>query len=363
MTSEIEKQIPGFRELMEKDTAESLKREGLKAGEVEPWEDGYRTKDTPDTFEWWYFDAESDDGGNAVVVFNTRPQTNPKGPLSPSVVLIMRSPEGEKVKLIPKFKPEDFSAAAEGCDVRIGENRVQGDLGRYELHVEVESCAADLVSTRETPSWRPGSGVSYSGRNKSNYFAWVVPVPYGTVDGTVVFKGNKRRVQGVCYHDHNWGNVSPGNAIDHWYWGRAHVGDFTLIFVEIVTRHVFGLGALKLHTFLLAKGQEILTDDGLPLSLTTSDFKEGPGGRSYPEILDWQWQSEEGRVALSLRNPKMIESIDMLEGTSWWQRPLTQIFANPRYYNFNADIDLTVDLKGVKATERGKALYELMMQK
>lgn len=363
MTAEIEEQIPGFRELMAKDTAELLQREGLKAGQVEPWEDGYRTKDKPGTFEWWYFDAEFDDGGNAVVVFNTRPQTNPKGPLSPSLVLIMRSPDGEKVKLIPKFKPEELSGDAQGCDVRLGKNYVHGDLSRYELHAEAESYAADLVYTRHVPSWRPGSGMTCSGRNKSDYFAWVVPVPYGTVEGTVVFKGQKRRVQGACYHDHNWGNVSPGSGIDHWYWGRAHVGDFTMIFVEMVSRHIFGLGALKLHTLLLAKGQEILTDDGVPLALTTADFRDGPGGRSYPEKLDWQWQTDEGRIAFALRNPQIIESIDMLEGTSWWQRPLSQLFAKPHYYNFNADIDLTVDLGGVKATEQGRALYELMMQK
>lgn len=363
MLAEIETQIPGYRELVERETAESLIREGLKAGQVEPWEDGYRTKDTPNTFEWWYFDAEFDDGGNAVVVFNTRPQTHPQGPLSPSLVLIMRSPDGEKVKLIPKFKPEALSAAAEGCDVRIGENHVHGDLDRYELHAEVESCAADLVFTRKVPSWRPGSGLCYSGRDNRDYFAWVVPVPYGTVEGTVAFKGQRRQVRGACYHDHNWGNVSPGSGIDHWYWGRAHVGDFTLIFVEMVSKYVFGLGRVKLHTFLLAKGDEILTDDGVPLSLVTGEFQEGPGGRSYPNKLDWEWQGEDGRVAMALRNPKIIESIDMLEGTSWWQRPLTQLFAHPHYYNFNADLELTVDLKGVKAAESGKALYELMMQK
>ena len=363
MTSEIEQKIPGFRELMAQETALLLQREGLQPHQVEPWEDGYRTHDTPNTFEWWYFDAEFDDGGKAVVVFNTRPQTHPQGPLAPSLVLIMRSPDGEKVKLIPKFKPEELTADPARCNVRLGNNHVCGDLDRYELHAEVESYQVDLVFTRQVPSWRPGAGINSSGKDHSQYFAWVVPVPYGKVEGTVVFKGQKRQVRGACYHDHNWGNVSPGSGIDHWYWGRAHVGDFTLIFVEMVSRHVFGLGALKLHTFLLARGEEILAEDGVPLALTTSDFIPGPGGRLYPEKLDWQWQGEGGQVAFSLRNPTIIESIDMLEGTSWWQRPLAQLFSHPHYYNFNADIDLTVDLNGVKTKQRGRALYELMMQR
>ena len=347
----------------EVDEAEALEREGLKTGVVEPWEDGYRTAEQPDAFEWWYFDAEFDDGGNAVVTFNSSSLTHPKGPLRPSLLLIMKSPEGKKVRMIPEFKAEELSSAAEGCDVRLGDNHVNGDLERYELHVEVESYAADLVYTRNAPSWRPGSGISYSGREKSNYFGWVVPIPYGTVEGTVVFEGEKRQVKGTCYHDHNWGNVSPGMEIDHWYWGRAHVGDFTVIFVEMVTRHIIGLGSMKLHTFLLARGDEILTDDGLPLTLTASDFLKGPGGKSYPTKLDWEWTGEEGSVTLTLRNPEMIESIDMLQGTPRWERPLVHLIASPFYYDFNADMELTVDLKGVKATERGTALFELMMLK
>jgi len=363
MTSELEDKIPDIRERMEAETAEALKREGLKPGLVEPWEDGFRTKDKPDTFEWWYFDAGFDDGSTTVAVFNTKPMTHPKGPLKPSILLIMKSPDGKQVRLTPEFKAEEFSSAGDGCEVSIGGNHVRGDLDRYELHVEVDSYAADLAFTRKAPSWRPGAGVSYSGRDRNNYFGWVVPIPYGTVEGKVVFEGEKRQVAGTCYHDHNWGNVSPGLTIDHWYWGRAHVGDFTVIFVEMVTRHVIGIGSLKLHTFLLARGDEILTDDGLPLSLVTSDFKDGPGGKSYPTKLDFEWRGDEGSATLSIRNPEMIESIDMLESAPRWERPLIHLVANPYYYDFNADLELTVDLKGVKATERGRALYELMMLK
>lgn len=363
MITEIETQIPGFRDILKKDTVEALEWEGLKAGMVEAWEDGFRTKDIPNTFEWWYFDAEFDDGGKAVIVFSSRPQTNPKGPLSPCVLLIMKTPDGQKKRLTPGFKPEEFCASADGCDVRIGDNWAKGDLDRYEVHAEIESYAADLVFTRRTPSWRTGSGMIYSGWNKSKYFGWVVPIPYGDVEGTVVFEGKKRQVKGVCYHDHNWGNLSLGNGIDYWYWGRAHVGDFTTIFVEMVTRPVPRLGSLKMHTLLLIKDQEIITDDGVPLTLVTEDFQEGPGGRLYPQKLDFEWKTDEGRIALSLRNPAMIDAINMNEGVSWWRRPLSQLFRHPRYYNFNADLELTVDIPGLKANERGRALYELMMQR
>jgi hypothetical protein len=360
MAKELEEKFPDIREKMERDTAESLAREGLKTGVVEPWEDGYRTKDKPDTFEWWYFDAEFDDGSTAVVTYTSRPATSPKGKLRPILLLIMKSSEGENVRLTKEFEPGDFSASAEGCDVHIGPNSVKGDLDSYELHAELEDCSADLSITRSGPSWRPGSGVTYSGRKEDRYFGWVVPVTYGTVEGTIVFKGEKKRVTGSCYHDHNWGNFSLQSAIDHWYWGRAHVGDFTVVFVEMVTPHLPIVGSLNLHTLMLAKGDKVLTDDGLPLRLQVSDFVDGPLGGSYPTKLDWTWRSDEGEITLTIRNPKLIEALDMLDQKHRWVRPLVHLVSNPYYYDFNADLEVSVDLKGVKAVERGRALYELM---
>jgi hypothetical protein len=35
--------------------------------------------------------------------------------------------------------------------------------------------------------------------------------------------------------------------------------------------------------------------------------------------------------------------------------------ANPYYYDFDADLELTVDLKGVKEKVTGRAIFEKMM--
>lgn len=355
MARDLEDKFPDIRERSQKATTDALAREGLKAGVVEPWEDGYRTKDKPDTFEWWYFDADFDDGSTAVVTYTSRPATNPRGDLVPTLLLILKNAQGEKVRLSKEFEPGELSASAEGCDVRIG---VKGDLETYELHAEAGDCAADLTIKRSGPSWRPGSGITYSGRKEERYFGWVVPITYGTVEGSITFKGEKKQVSGTCYHDHNWGNFSLDSAIDHWYWGRAHVGDFTVVFVEMVTPHIPMIGSLNVHTLMLAKGEEVLTDDGLPLRLQTGDFVDGPLGGHYPTRLDWTWHTDEGDIGLRIRNPKLIEALDLLEKTPRWKRELIHLVRNPYYYDFNADLELSVDLKGVKVVESGRALYE-----
>jgi predicted secreted hydrolase len=350
-----------LRKKMAEENAASLERLGLNPNVVEPWEDGYRTAKEDNTFEWWYFDAQFDDGSTAVIVFSTKPHTKPKSPLSPSVLIIYKSRDSDKESYGPKFPEGELSASSEGCDVRIGPNWVKGDLNGYELHTEVEGISIDLTMTRETPSWRPGAAVSYFNSAKTRYFAWVVPIPYGTVKGTITRDGGTSEVKGTVYHDHNWGNAVMGSMLDHWYWGRAHVGDFSLIFAQLTTIKVFGLGGVKLPVFFLASGKEILTDDGLPLTLETGEELEGPKGQTYPATLDFHWEAEEGQVHLAIKNPKLIEVLDMTEDLPKWQKPLVHLFANPLYYDFDAELELSVDLKGVQAKESGRVIFEKMM--
>lgn len=350
-----------LRRQMAEENDAAMKRMGLNPDMVEVWEDGYRTVDQPHAFEWWYFDAQFDDGSTAVIVYNTKPHTKPKSPLTPSVLVMHRSAEGERERYSSPCKPGDFSASTDACDVRMGDSWVRGDLRRYELHAEAGGLAVELSLERESPSWRPGASISYFNSAKTKYFAWVVPVPYGTVKGTVTSGGKRREVVGTVYHDHNWGNAVLGSMLDHWYWGRAHVGDFSLIFVQMVTVKILGLGGIKLPVFFLARGEEIITDDGLPLTLETSDEREGPGGQTYPGKLDFHWETEEGTAHLAIRNPNLIEVLDMTEDKPRWERPLVHLFANPLYYDFDAELELSVDLKGIKAQEKGRCIFEKMM--
>jgi hypothetical protein len=351
------------RRKKDEDERESLAREGLKPGVVELWEDGYRTAEQHHAFEWWYFDSQFEEGWTAVVVFSTKPMTQPQAGLKPSVGIILHSPDGKRYKLSPAFEAGDLTASKESCDVKIEPNHIKGDLDTYELHAESEGVSVDLVFKRGAPSWRPGAGISYLNSKKDKYFGWVAAIPYGTVDGTITVDGQENKVKGTGYHDHNWGNISPGLGIDHWYWGRAHVGDYSMIFVEIVTAKIMGIGSLKLPVFYLAKGDEIITEDGLPLSVVTGDYVEGPGGKTYPTKVDFNWNDEDGDLLLAIRNPKLIERIDVIEDLPRWQQAIIHLFANPTYYDFNADLELTIDYKGIKANEKGRALYEIMMFK
>jgi predicted secreted hydrolase len=175
----------------------------------------------------------------------------------------------------------------------------------------------------------------------------------------LTYDGLVRKVKGTGYHDHNWGNVGLNDVMDHWYWGRAHVSNYTLIYVEQIASKTYGF--TRMPVFMLAKGNEILVGDSEPLRMQARDFVRHPSGRGYPCEVDFQWASENESVQLRLRQPKIIEATSLLLLLPKWRQWIARLFSNPYYFRFNAELELDINLKNIKAKERGPALYEIMI--
>ncbi len=335
---------------------------GIDAKKVAVWEDGFRSVDELDhSFEWWYFDMHLDDGSTIVVTFNSKPNTAPDGPVDPSVLVIYHGADGTKIRSDVRHPADEFSAERDRCDVTVGPNTVRGDLEHYELHIDDAGIVADLRLDRQSPSWRPGAGLTYFDSAQTQHMGWVVPVPYGTLSGTITVNGETRQVTGSGYHDHNWGNKVMNAGLDHWYWGRAHVGDYTVVYVRMTTKGLFGFGSINIPTFLLSKGDEVITDDMVPLRLETSGDVDGPGDQSYPTDLRWTWKTDEGSVEMHVTNVEMIEALDMEPTHKGLAHAVFGMLEHPMYYDFNADLELSIDLDGIEETVKGRTLFEKMM--
>jgi hypothetical protein len=319
---------------------------------VVSWEDGLRTGGAPGTLEFWYFDTLLDDGSTAGFNFFTRPPTELEGSLKPRVSINIGRPDLRRTREVLDYGADDFSAALDRCDVRIGPHRASGTLvdgfGRYEVKVVGKEVAANLTFRGKVPAWRPGPR---DGELKPGIvFAWLPFIPYGTVDGTLTYDGVEHRVSGTCYHDHNWMNVDMTKIVDHWYWGRANTEHYQLVFVQIFGRPE-AIGSAPISAFMLARDRKIALGDygqGIPFTLKDADFATGPGGRKYPKSLDFDWTGSQGSVRLALRNPKFIEYFPVGTGNAW-------------YYRWKADLDLSVNLDGSRIRERGTAVYEQLL--
>lgn len=339
-----------------------LAREGLKP-DVEAWEDGFRTLKQPEAFEWWYFDFQLEDGTTVVVCFTTKGKGVGQPVLTPNATTIIKDPDGNKQKITIDYSAGEFKAGESSCDVKIGHNTLNGDLDHYEIHTEGDGTVVDLAFDRGAPSWRPGIGINYFDRERKKYMGWVIPVPYGVAQCSITRGGEAKTLKGVVYHDHNWGNLMLAAFLDHWYWGRAHVEDSSMIFAQLVSVSLFGFGGARVPVFYLARGDRMLIDDPSPLTLVTRDFVKGPGGKVYPTLLDWHWHTGDGDIHIALRDVKMIDAVDLSQTMPSWERPLAHLLMKPWYYDFDAELELTVDIEGTHQRVAGRAIFERMMLK
>ena len=250
-------------------TPDDYARIGTEPHSIKPWEDGMRTDGAPGTYEWWYFDAHLDDGAKLVVVFLTKEMTALNKGLSPSIRLDLTLPDGTSVREIAGFAAETFSASAETCDVRIGDNVFAGDLHTYTIRARVGSIDIDLTLTGQVPAWRPETGYFLFGAQGEHYFAWLPSVPRGPVRATYRVAGISRSASGVGYHDHNWGNAPMPKLMHHWYWARGSAGPYSVITSYITAAKHYGYQ--ELPVFMLARGGELLADDGAKLSFEELD--------------------------------------------------------------------------------------------
>ncbi len=331
--------------------------------EMQSWEDGMRQSSKPGNYEWWYFDANLDDGSKIVATFFTKPTAVSIGPRIPGVTLVLTKPDGTTISDSKVFFPTQFSASKSKCDVKIGkQNRVYGDLETYVVRVATKHLKIDLTFHRVAPSWRLGAGKVYFDKKLRKYMGWVIPIPSGTVEGTITSSEGTKNVTGSGYHDHNWGNYPIYMVYDYWFWGRAHVDGYTVVFFDGVG--VEKWGGKHLPIFMMAKDDKILLADPSQYAVTTGVLVKDSAqfGRKSPEKLFINAESEDIKVDLVFSNPKIIDRTDVIGDLklNWltsWLRP----YFNPWYLRFDSDIDGQIMMKGSADTFHGKALYEMMI--
>jgi hypothetical protein len=95
-------------------------------------EDGRRTPQSSDTFEWWYFDGLLDDGTVVVVWFGD----NWLYGSHKRAVSIELTPAGKTTRRIMQTFDEPGRFSSDHADIAIGPHRFEGDLKSYAIHVD-----------------------------------------------------------------------------------------------------------------------------------------------------------------------------------------------------------------------------------
>jgi hypothetical protein len=319
-------------------------RLGLDRSTVAVWEDGRRTTQDPSHYEWWYFDGLLDDGTVIVAwlgdnwAFGSRTRN----------VSLEVTPPGEVTRRFQKSYVEPGFFSREKAEVRFGPHSFTGDLASYRIVVDAADSGGlgiDMVLRSLIAPWRPGTGRVES---QGLYFAWLVAVPNGSIEGTLTIDGAAREVRGSGYHDHNWGNVSPAAIMTSWWWGRAVVGDRTVIVSELRARKALapagsgGRGGL----FYVGSPRGVEVDAHLPADIRVV---EGPAiphpdpRHLKPIGSSVTFVANNGYEVVFPVSDRFLTSADLLDGQNWGVRALAAVAGlKPWYTRFFSEVSLTV---------------------
>ncbi|MDR1930909.1 MAG: hypothetical protein LBQ44_09830 [Treponema sp.] len=337
---------------------------GLKKGTVEPWEDGTRTAGgEKGSYEWWYFDSHMDDGTTLVIVFYTKHMLSPEGPPAPHVTISLVTAEGRPYAGSFEVPGAPFTASKEGCDVQIGPCYFRGKLleREYDIYFKNDKAEAAVHLTGSVPPWRPETGHLFFGERDQHFFAWLPSVPEGTVEAAITLEGKTTRHRGTGYHDHNWGNINMRILLNHWYWGRARIGEYRVISSYIYGEKKYGYNEFPI--FMIAGENRIIADDASKLKFTASDeFIDEETHKPVFNRLVYDYNDGEVHYRVSYRRKKSIVNFKMIDEIKGFVKFLARLAGfDGAYHRFTGDAVLE-RFEGDRVAEKleSPAIWELM---
>jgi len=200
-------------------------------------------------YEWWYFDALSDDGSEAVVVvfldnfvysprYNSKDGSQPKR--FPAVAFTYFNGGKAIYRSVSEFGEAGFSADTERPKGRIGECSFEYRDATYGSGyvVNVRMALSGGRRLEGTFEWLSVEAdmLPDSFCTDSTMHSWNMVAPRSDVTGRLTIHDRRgresdlRHFRGTGYHDHNLDNRWLAKTVRDWHWGRAHFADATAVF-------------------------------------------------------------------------------------------------------------------------------------
>jgi hypothetical protein len=337
-------------------------RLGIAPIEIAEFEDGQRISSDSGCYEWWYFDAHLDDGATVVVVFYTKPNVSPNGPLAPRVTINITLPDGRNFDKLLDTAPEMFNASKSTCDVWIGTNHFVGNLNRYRITATIEEISVDIELSGQVRAWRPKSGHLYFGAERhEKLFAWLPSVPNGLASVRYRIGDEEHHASGSGYHDHNWGDVPMQMLIHDWYWARASAGPYTIIASCITATAAYGYETQVVY--MLARDGKIIADNDANVSFETDRVAmDSKTGKPVANVTRYTYHDANTRYVVSFKREETILQVIFADRMPILKRIVAQLIGfDAAYHRFTGKVTIEKLEGGVRVEcFDDRAIWELM---
>lgn len=335
--------------------------EDLNRG-LEPANDAQHPYDNRFYWEWWYFDAEFDDGHRCVLELQTPNIVNMFNRDEVAMLFNVYTPDGVEHNNILPFPSTLWRSSTETCDVAIGDNTIAGFYPEYSVKFSHEDMACDLKFTNLIKGWTRGSGeIMFGTPGRNNLFGWVVAQPRARVEGTLTVGGKEHVVKGMGYHDHNWGSGFLPLYVSHWVWGRLTDERVTMIFADIATTRK--CGGYRVPLVFLALDDRIVLESVRADCATGGYVTDSKGFQVYPSTVDFSFKERDVAGELRFEVSKELEMVNTLgeklpEGVV---DVLARTIAAPAYYRFLSDYTGWIQVGDERLEMNGETHWEYMV--
>jgi carotenoid 1,2-hydratase len=219
------------------------------AAKLDP--DRFFDRTTPGAHEWWYFDAISDDGRDALVIVwyaglpfdpsygvaTLRHLRNPSKYPQPraidhSAIGFSWYRDGKAIAYaLNGHKADRFRHQAEPFAVEVATSRVERDGEGYRLTIATPTAEGRPI--RAEIRFKPADSTEPFERDLGTPDAphnWILVAADCRVEGKATIGDQTLTFAGRGYHDHNAGAEDLSIAMKRWEWGRVQDGSFTNVY-------------------------------------------------------------------------------------------------------------------------------------
>jgi hypothetical protein len=310
--------------------------------------------------ENWHHMAKLDQG---YVIYSNVFITN-MGLSRPScaVEFSILAPDGKIFTSKRDYQKERINASTSSYSIQVAENSLGGEHPSYRLHLEQDGMVVDLVFQNLLPGWKYNSGIIYFGKDRQQFWKYVITSPSATVNGTLRFDGQEIAVSGFGFQDHSLMNIAVTAFSNRWVHFRCFSDQHTIIITEILTDQDYEPSRITLA--LVAEGDRIIYQ-GKQATIKLSDpVMDHEYRYAYPRYIGYQVSDETFSLIGSVEVKRLLERMAVLSHLNPVLRGVVHTFiAKPVYYRCLNEYVMIYEYGEDSTRLEGEALTEVVFVK
>ncbi|KAM5434274.1 hypothetical protein MferCBS31731_006768 [Microsporum ferrugineum] len=198
-------------------------------------------------YDWWYFDAVSDDRNTSLTVCFFTSSSVAFSFLVPNkgilpIYIWASFPNGTVSTRIVHARGAVIETSRDGYagiyhPIQMGWQG-SADLTRY--HISFNDTTHGIrgkfdIRSVAPPHYPCGPAARKVDMQICPHVGWANAVPDGNASVDMEIAGSRLQFHGSAYHDKNWGDAPFATTAKTWYWGRTRIGSYSVVWFYVLT--------------------------------------------------------------------------------------------------------------------------------